>query len=348
MTDKKLYDDLNFPDRARKSCSDLQDHAPKELELPAFTDPAAVEVFASTFLNAEEVRSIGSSLAVSHNDTRMDGTFESVKHEAGLIVLMHALDFGGGWRQELHSFHGKGAFATVKPGVENIYQAQPNLTASWLARLSQKEVGGMFGLAGSKELEPFVECLTRVCNEVGNGVIAAGCENVGDYIDGKLEIAQTTEAPAAALVEALVGSFPYTFNDVHEIAGRPVIFYKKAQLVVGELGHRFRKEDSRFDFNDFSNLTAFIDNVIVAVLRKHGVVATTTELADKIDSHVHLPSGSVEEVSLRAAAMVGVETVAAKLRLDPCEVGNYLWGYLGKQPDHRKYQRHATKNTVFY
>jgi hypothetical protein len=130
-----------------------------------------------------------------------------------------------------------------------------------------------------------------------------------------------------------------------------VTLYKKAQLVVGELYHRFRKEDPRYDFPDGGKLTAFIDNVIVAVLRKLGVVKCSQELEQKIESHVELLSGSEEEVSLRAAAMIGVETIS-RLRsgdeLTPVELGNYLWGYLGKTPEFRPFTRHATRNTVFY
>ena len=162
--------------------------------------------------------------------------------------------------------------------------------------------------------------------------------------------------PAAALVADLVSTFPGTFDDRYILRdGTPermeVALFKKAQLVVGELYHRFREEDARFAFNDGDRLTAFIDNVIVAVLRKVGVVRCCDALTASIESNELLASGSEAEVSLRAAAMAGVEAIA-KLRsadgLTPVELGNYLWGFLGKSPEYRKFTRHATRDNVFY
>ena len=77
-------------------------------------------------------------------------------------------------------------------------------------------------------------------------------------------------------------------------------------------------------------------------------------LAADIDAHVPLPSGSEAEVALRAAAMVGVGEVVRHVnasrgeQLTPTELGNFLWGVLGKTPAYRTFNRHATKDTVFY
>ena len=375
----KTYEELLLPERARQSCIDLQqDHVRGSLALPAWLDTDAAKVFAAS-LDLPTVRAIGNSLATSNNQTRMAGHFDSIQQEAGLILLMHALDFGGGWRQELHAHHGKGAFLTVKPGVEALFEQNPHLQATYLSSLQETDVGLLFGLSNSEPLKPLVVLLTMVCNEVGRGVAAAGHDTVGDYLMAAVQRANETATPAQVLVQTLVESFPRTFDDHNTISmivagaimGRPqhlecqhqptqqhrdVYFYKKAQLVVGELCHRFQDEDARFQYPDLNHLTAFIDNVICAVLRKHGVVATTAELAHQIETHGNVPSGSLEEVSLRAAAMAGVEWVCSSVSmtpttaesLAPCTLGNYLWGHLGKRPDHRVYERHSTKDTVFY
>lgn len=81
----------------------------------------------------------------------------------------------------------------------------------------------------------------------------------------------------------------------------------------------------------------------------------------KIEHGTELPTGSVDEVALRAAALCGVEAVVQAVadaatrssdchgnqqeRLSPNELGNYLWGILGKELRH--FPRIATK-TVFY
>ncbi len=49
----------------------------------------------------------------------------------------------------------------------------------------------------------------------------------------------------------------------------PSGFYKKAQLTVSEVYMRFYREDSRFCFPDIDDLTVFVDNVVVAMMRLH-------------------------------------------------------------------------------
>lgn len=340
------FESLCYPDRARQSCAALQVFKKKK-DLPAWFDETAATRMAQT-LNREEIQRLGSTLAVEANQTKMAGTFASHQNEAGLIFVMHALDFGGGWRQELHRHHQRGAFATVKPGVEALWAANPMLKAKPFVDMTCGEVATLFSLQNNPQVAPFVELLTKVCNEVGTGLQKAGFDTAGDYIEHHVERLKTSSNAASLLTKELVDRFPFTFNDVYNLFDQKVFLYKKAQLVVGELCFRFRDEDVRYNFQDLSKLTAFIDNVIVAVLRKHGVVATTTELSEKIETHQALPKGSPEEVSLRAAAMVGVEQIASKLGIAPCTFGNYLWGHLGKNPEHRKYNRHATKDTVFY
>ena len=56
------------------------------------------------------------------------------------------------------------------------------------------------------------------------------------------------------------------------------------------------------------------------------------------------------QVSFRAKALEGVETIVQMTgnQLMAIELGNYLWAVLGKEPSFRKYERHATQDTVFY
>ena len=340
---------------------------------------------------------------------------------------MHALDFGGGWRQELHAYHGLGAWATVKPGLQRLFAQTPELEARTLASLSTAEAARLWRLEGdaAAPLAPFVAALRGVCNEVGRRLLDCGDATVAAFLARCLWRHRHSAAPAARLVAELVAAFPRTFDDRHELRGREVHLYKKAQLVrlahwsrggracpvgggasqrvkplahrpsypspppasalawpqvVGELHHRFRGEDARFAFADGHRLTAFIararrsnpaphlprvfadaglparsqDNVICAVLRKEGVVRVSAALEAAIESHTPLPSGSEAEVALRAAAMTGVEavvrevTAAGRGPLTPSELGNYLWGGLGKTHAYRSFTRHATKDTVFY
>lgn len=371
LLESSLLAGLPYPEMARRSCLELQRHGEA---LPARVDATAAVHFGRS-LDVRTVKRLGASLAQDANATGVAcaAALGSVEGEAAAILFMHALDFGGGWRVPLHRHHGKGAWATVKPGVEAMLTEQPHLPAAWLAALEPCGVARRFAIEGAAELAPFAAALCRVCNELGASLAARGHATVSGFLVEAMERHSRSAAPAAALVQELVHAFPSTFGDVHAFrivteageaeagaaegvspgppsAVSPVCFFKKAQLVVGELYHRFRATDARFAFADGDTLTAFIDNVICAVLRKEGVVRVSTPLADAIDTGVLLPSSSAEEVSLRAAAMAGVELAAAATdgQLTPVELGNWLWGVLGKAPSHRPYPRHATRDTVFY
>ena len=166
------------------------------------------------------------------------------------------------------------------------------------------------------------------------------------FVKAKLEEG-SVETPAGDMVWALIDTFPNTFDDCYTINDQTVCLYKKAQLVVGEMFHRFHREDPRFNFIDGNRLTAYIDNVICASMRYKKVIVPCAELFDQIENGQEIPKGSEDEVALRTAALVGIELVVSMTSLSSIELGNYLWGGLGKIPEVRKFQRHATK-TVFY
>jgi hypothetical protein len=352
--------EISFPEAVRKTCTELFHHEWSN-SLPAYCNVEEAKRKALS-LDVEEVKRIGSSLALNANSTRVLRPFESVEAEASLIVLLHALDFGGGWRKELHeSNDGKGAFITVKAGVEAMFEACPSLLAAWLASLHVPDVASLFRIEGKPSLIPFATQLTRVCNEIGQSLQKRNFLSIAEFLKSFFSSPRnapplpSSEEPqyfASDLVRLLVKTFPFTFNDVYTIRGVKVCFYKKAQLIAGELFHRFRSVDSRFAFADAETiLTAFIDNVIVACLRKDMIVVVRSDsLQHHLDTQTPLASGSEYEVSLRAAALVGIETMVQTLdqRVTSVELGNYIWGHLGKTPEYRPYRRHSIHNTVFY
>ena len=331
--------------RARETCQALMARS----DLPAKVDREAASKLAET-LDVAAVQAFGASLASDANFTGTACQFQSSTQEAAFIVLMHALDFGSGWRQELHRHHGKGAWLTVKPGIEALHGlAKGSYTAEWLCGLTAHQVAEAFAISDNPELESLVDALLLVLHDLGRGLQENQFTSLEAFVDAKIVESTTHRTPAGEFVWDLVETFPTTFNDQHMIDNQLVCFYKKAQLVTGEIYHRFHKEEARFNFIDGPQLTAYIDNVICATMRYTGVAVLSEELTHKIEHGAELEPSSVEEVSFRAAAMCGVDAVteATGNRLTSSELGNYLWAGLGKEPKVRKFHRHATK-TVFY
>ena len=345
---------------ARQTCAQLLAHADK-FHLPVRVNANAAADLRNS-LDVSFVQDFGASLAQNANFTGLTGcdfgsnnNESAVDCEAAWIVLTHAVDFGSGWRRALHQHHGKGAWLTIKPGIEALFrlaQAQQatHLPAAWLQGLTHAQVATAFGLppqeGGNDELNLLVEYLVVALHDLGRGAEPYG--SLQALVKGTLKQVAMSATPAGDFVWMLVDVFPTTFNDRYMLfKTQEVCFYKKAQLVTGELYHRFRNQDERFAFADGSQLTAYIDNVIVASLRYKKVVVPNDALTEAIETGQEIPSGSVEEVSLRAAAMCGVEAVVQGTPLPSCELGNYMWAGLGKEPNVRKFARHATK-TIFY
>ncbi len=304
-------------------------------------DITAARAFADE-LDVVTIQQLGPSIA--YNSNGLSCKFDSVDDEAAFVVLFHALDFGSGWRLPLHKHHGKGAFLTIQPGVEAVYQFHRKLSSSELVNVTKQEVAKAFALVGNEELDDLVELLWKVILELGRNTQEYG--SLTSFFAEKLKRV-SHQRPAGDLVWDLVATFPNTFDDHYMVNGQRVCFYKKAQLVVGELYHRFRSEDDRFNFVDGNRLTAYIDNVICATLRYKKVIVPCQELTKKIDNEINLPKGSEDEIALRAAACVGLEEVIRSINLSAMQLDNYLWGNFGKIPEVRKFPRHATK-TVFY
>lgn len=302
--------------------------------------------------------------------------FENAEDEAGFIALAHALDFGSGFRKALHARHaGKGAWLTIRAGLVRLGRASTRCEAAWLASRTRAELEALFELdSPDGSLDVLADHITAVVHELGCQLTARGFASMGAFV--RFHLVRSKTHPASTLVAALVDTFPTTFDDRYTyrgpavaadgsgsgeaadgVRGQEVFLFKKAQLVVSELFHRFAADDAAFAFPDMPRLTAFVDNVVVAMLRQLGVVRTTDAVADAIARGDPLPRGSNAEIALRAASLRAIEEAVDVAnagaapdapRLMPATLCNWLWGWLGKQPAGKAFPRHATPDTLFY
>lgn len=297
-------------------------------------------------------------------------SFSTPSEEAGFIFLAHALDFGSGFRPQLHKYrNGHGAWLTIRAGLVSLGTENNSISARWLCSLSVENIKRHFDL-GHAELEALALNIHEDVQEIGNNLIAAGFETPGEYVMARVE------GGAAALVEDMVHMFPLCFNDEYVVRSQTICFYKKAQLVVSELYMRFASEISVFNYHDVDHLTAFVDNVVVAVMRLYGVVKAAPELELSIANGIPVVKGSEEEVALRSASLTAIEIVVSRLNTkfggavdNPGEGGagrlqqawsvtspkvnaqmvcNWMWGCEGKAGVNRQFPRHLTPSTSYY
>lgn len=349
------------PERARASCCAFRG-------ADAWCDVSATRAWAAGLeagAIAAFARTYGEGGLATNRFSEL--SFEGVEDEAGFIALAHALDFGSGFRRALHARHGGcGAWKVVRAGLVRLGAAQspPRAAAASLSALTLPAVTDLFELdAPDGSLAPLAAQILCVCHEIGRALAARGARTLGAFVlDAVLPVAPARTGSAARLVDALVDAFPVTFDDAYVAAdaeGRPsrVCLYKKAQLVASELHGRFGRESPAFAFHDFGRLTAFVDNVVVAMARQAGAVACTRAVAADIEAGRPLHCGGGPEVALRAAALHAVEVAVETINtgappgaapMVPAELCNWLWGYLGKTPGGKAYERHAVPGTLFY
>jgi hypothetical protein len=96
------------------------------------------------------------------------------------------------------------------------------------------------------------------------------------------------------------------FRDHAVYKGHQVFIYKRAQIFVADLWGAF-KGQGLGGFKDIASITMFADYVVPAVLRHWGILTCSQALVKMLDSLQELPSGSEEEVELRACTITAVE-----------------------------------------
>lgn len=107
------------------------------------------------------------------------------------------------------------------------------------------------------------------------------------------------------LVELVTRHFP-GFRDHSVYKGHQVFLYKRAQIFVADLWGAF-KGQGYGAFHDIGSITIFADYIVPAVLRQLGVLTYSPSLATIVDGKMELPSGTEEEVEIRACTIYAVE-----------------------------------------
>jgi len=271
--------------------------------------------------------------------------FSSLRLQVNWICVLAQLNFGSGYRQELAAHCGTGAFQTMHRGTTKLLENGWAYDAAALAAADAALIKSHFGMDGVK-LQPLVDRMVRSLRTTGTVLQTLGFADWFHFLEHEL----AHDATCNHLVSVLVANFP-TFQDAASHGTQPVYFYKKAQVVAADLFRSLGSNPAtpQFHFPDLATLTIMADNVIPAVLGKEGVIVLSPELQRKIDLGQPLPSGSPEEVELRACAVAVGErlTQLANHRFCAADLDHALW-LKGKAPGFRSVARHATQDTEFY
>ena len=247
---------------------------------------------------------------------------------AAFAICMNAINFGSGWWPTIRKRPGHSGYATMAAGVRERFSAAGPWSAGELLAMDARAIAAV---VGQDPAHPLMAQFAVALRDVGGRI---GAEHGGRF---------RGPAEAAASIPSLAAAFATweAFADVSAYEGRPVPFYKRAQLAAADL-HRA----GLAPLPGIERLTAFADNLVPHVLRVDGVLRLDPALARRIEAGDLLEHGSREEVELRAGAVHAVELIAAASALDPAVVDAALWNR-GRDARYKALPRPRSRNTAY-
>ncbi|EKM51681.1 uncharacterized protein PHACADRAFT_127474 [Phanerochaete carnosa HHB-10118-sp] len=149
------------------------------------------------------------------------------------------------------------------------------------------------------------------------------CKHFGGSFQGLYEaFMERTNGRGTALqlVRMVADTFP-SFQDETVYNGQRVYFWKRAQILVAETWAAFYPPTPAEPHPLFPGpagpamhqLTMFADYRVPQILHHLKILVYPPELTELLRSHADLPSGSREEVSIRAASILSVERVRQEM-----------------------------------
>jgi len=327
---------------ARSSC-----RRAVEIARDVAIDEPALQRFAGQ-LDVPAIRDILQSSMGENCDT-VANQFSNGDDAANFAVLFSLMQFGHGFRHELHDSCQRGASQTITLGIRALRGAG-DLSAGHLRGLTGEEIYRAFQLPKTPALAVFAQQLHAVLVKAGVTLESLGLKDFAAFIQQTLRMAAAAQAPAATTVQQLAFHFG-AFNDqgvLHD--GSRAVLMKKATLGIGELRRLAAPHNALYAFSeDFRQAIAPVDNVIPAMLACQGVLRLSPTLHRTI--HVDrtlLPRGP-QEAELRAVSLAACEQIVGVVggAFTALDLGYYLWRS-GKAQGARQFSRHHTQDTVFY
>lgn len=194
------------------------------------------------------------------------------------------------------------------------------LNASYLKNLPAENLRKI--LLGNTEIPLFRERLVLL-RALGKGVAEK-------YKCSFSDIIKKANGEATKIVKLLAKDFPEIFNDTAFYHGTEVKFYKRAQLVPSQLFDLKKCNKISIHISGYDKLTAFADYKIPQVMRKMGILKYSDTLANKIDNKMEIPSGSDEEIEIRASTIWAIQMTVEILKvkfpnINAAKIDNLLW-----------------------
>jgi hypothetical protein len=248
---------------------------------------------------------------------------------AAFVLCLDAINFGSGWWPTINKRPGRSGYFTIAAGLTERFRESGPWPAAELAAISAAEIAAVLGQDSDHPLM---------------ADFAAALRDVGDQVEhehgGRFgAVIEAANGSALTLADLLSGW--HAFADVSTHDGRPVPFFKRAQIAAADVSRA-----GLADLAGLDRLTAFADNLVPQVLRVDGVLQLDPDLEQRIEAGELLEYGSPEEVELRACAVHAIELLAAATPLSPAEIDGVLWNR-GAAKRYKFPPRPRSRNTAY-
>ena len=175
----------------------------------------------------------------------------------------------------------------------------------------ETEDGGCYHIPNASER-------VRLLKELGHGLIVHHNGSATSMLQKC--VGPNGKPSAVKLVDVITSTFRGFRDESVDANGRQVCFYKRAQIVTGDIwaafgrGQKDTPGSNLTNFDDISELTTFADYRVPQLLRHVGVLRYSEELSAKIDNMVEVAAGSSDEHFIRAGTVVAVDRLVKEVR----------------------------------
>ncbi|XP_063846987.1 queuosine 5'-phosphate N-glycosylase/hydrolase-like isoform X2 [Scylla paramamosain] len=220
-----------------------------------------------------------------------------------------------------------GYLAMVAAVNRALDEGQPMCDPTHYATLTLQDLTHIFRSDTPSKM-PLLEKRFEVLQEI-SGILK---EKFGGSFEGVLTRAENS---AVKLVEIVTESFP-CFRDVASFEGRPVAFYKRAQILAADLWMLYRGQ-APGGFTDMGELTMFADYRVPQSLAYLGALEYSDALLQRLKEQYVFSSGDREEVEIRGCSIEATERIVEAARsllqaegggdVTSIKVDFFLWDY---------------------
>lgn len=269
--------------------------------------------------------------------------FGDEEQTAGYIITLDSINFGSGYTSRLVAEGWEviddSIYYTLATRLKDHYVRKGMLTPRELSGLAPEDVISLLQLNPKGEAsQDFARRCTRSLKELGGAITD---EFQSKFINLVNWAAGSTEKMIRTLIRQR------NFNDMHRYRGHAIAFHKRAQITAADLHIAFRKQFDKQLFQDINQLTLFADNLVPHVLNVEGVTTYSEELGSRIAKGEEIPSGSEEEIEIRAVAAHVTELMARQKNTIAMNIDHILWHIGTEDEKYRKTEPHRTISNFY-